>query len=204
MTDNIIPDHMLAQADSLGSLMLRLLITVIVQLIIIRGIYYHHSKKEEDFFAFSLIGLIVFLICILLKNVVLNLGMAFGLFAVFTLLTFRSKKVSLKSMAYFFTVIGVSVINALAFYNHPILGPLLINGVIVLSVFLLEMYLAPKTLVKIDFVSDQLELLTTGPLEDIIKYLSSKSGKQVVRFDIQKVDWVKKSVDLVIYCKANS
>jgi hypothetical protein len=40
--------------------------------------------------------------------------MAIGLFAVFTILRFRTRNFSLKDMSYIFTTIGISVINSKA------------------------------------------------------------------------------------------
>ena len=50
----------------------------------------------------------------LLSSVKLELGFALGLFALFTIIRFRTGTIPIKEMTYLFVVIGVAVINALA------------------------------------------------------------------------------------------
>ena len=48
-----------------------------------------------------------------MNNIKLDLGFAFGLFAVFSILRYRTISIPLKEMTYLFLVIGIAVINAL-------------------------------------------------------------------------------------------
>ena len=66
------------------------------------------------------------------------MGMALGLFAVFSIMRFRTENLETKNMAYLFTVIGISVINAMFDFPHPVRGTILVNIIIILTVFLLE------------------------------------------------------------------
>lgn len=83
-------------------------------------------------------GIMIFLMCILLRNVELSLGVGFGLFALFSILRFRTRNLSAKDMSYFFAIIGISAINSLAQFHHPLRGPILINLIILLSILMLE------------------------------------------------------------------
>ena len=74
------------------------------------------------FFAFFLMGIMIFFIGSILNAVFLEIGMAVGLFAIFTILRLRTTNVSVKDMAYMFTVIGISVINSLKLMGFPLLG----------------------------------------------------------------------------------
>ena len=97
--------------DPIWNILLRFLITLFVLFIVIRLIYYRYSRRERRAFSFFQMGIMIFLVCILLKNVEIQLGMALGLFAIFAILRFRSRNLSLREMTYFFTVIGIAVIN---------------------------------------------------------------------------------------------
>ena len=106
--------------------------------ILVSGIYFRFSKKRQHSFPLFLMGIMIFLMCILLTNVELSLGVGFGLFALFSILRFRTRNLSAKDMSYFFAIIGMSAINSLAHFYHPIRGPILVNAIILLSVLLLE------------------------------------------------------------------
>ena len=124
--------------DPLWGVLLRLAINVVVLFVIIYLIYARFTKRRENVFPFFLMGIMIFLICNLLKNVEMHMGMALGLFAIFSIIRFRTENLVTKNMAYLFTVIAVSVINAMFDFPHPIRGTILINLIIIITVLLLE------------------------------------------------------------------
>lgn len=85
-----------------------------VVLTIVRGIYYPLTKRKDHLFTLLLISMVVFLLCMLLSSVKLQMGFAMGLFAVFSIIRYRTDAIPIKEMTYLFVVIGVSVINALS------------------------------------------------------------------------------------------
>ena len=124
--------------DPIWNVLIRFLVSLLVQFIVIRLIYFQYTKNKRNVFSFFLMGIMIFLVCVLLKTVEVQLGIALGLFAIFAIMRFRSQNLPLRQMTYFFTVIGISVINAMANFYHPVRGTILINLIIILSVFLLE------------------------------------------------------------------
>ena len=82
--------------------------------IIVRYIYYPITKNKDYLFTYFLISLTVFLLCILLDSVKLQLGFALGLFAIFGIIRYRTDPIAIGEMTYLFLVIGISVVNALS------------------------------------------------------------------------------------------
>ena len=97
----------LFHSPTLWGILLRFALNLISLLILIRILYFKYSKKEKFMFTFFLIGIIVFFICALLKDIGMGMGLGFGLFAIFSILRFRTRNFSVKDMAYIFTTIGV-------------------------------------------------------------------------------------------------
>jgi len=93
--------------DPLWEALIRLVINVATLFIVIKLIYNRYSNKKRNLFAFSLMGIMIFMICILLKNVELQMGMVLGLFAIFSIIRYRTRNITIKDMAYLFTVIGI-------------------------------------------------------------------------------------------------
>ena len=85
-----------------------------IVILIVRYIYYPVTKNKDYLFTYLLISLTVFLLCILLDSVKLQLGFALGLFAIFGIIRYRTDPIPIKEMTYLFLVIGISVVNALA------------------------------------------------------------------------------------------
>ena len=127
--------------DPLWGILLRLAIDVAVLYIIIWLIYSRFSKRKDFMFPMFLMGIMLFLICILLKKSEMQMGMALGLFAIFSIMRFRTENLVSKNMAYLFTVIGTSVINAMFDFPHPIRGTILVNVIIISTLIILEIAL---------------------------------------------------------------
>jgi hypothetical protein len=124
--------------DPVWNVLVRFLMNLICLFILIRGIYFRFSKKRQNSFPLFLMGIMIFMMCILLTNVELSMGVGFSLFALFSILRFRSRNLSAKDISYFFAIIGMSAINSLAIFYNPVRGPILVNAIILLSVFFLE------------------------------------------------------------------
>jgi len=118
--------------------LIRLAINTAVLFIIIKLLYNRYSNKKGNLFAFFLMGTMIFLLCIVLKDVELQMGMALGLFAIFSIIRYRTRNMVIKDMAYLFTVIGISALNALLDYPNPVRGTILVNLIVILTIFLLE------------------------------------------------------------------
>ncbi len=174
------------------------MVALVVQFIVVRLIYYRYSKREGRVFTFMQMGLMIFLVCVLLKSVELQLGMALGLFAIFAIMRFRSSNLSLRDMTYFFTVIGVSVINAMATWESPVRGILTVNGIIILSVWLLERYFHRDDLTITTLMYDRLDLLQSARLQELLKDLSERTGEKVEKVEIKKIDLIKKVSEIEI------
>ena len=95
-------------------LLLRLLLNTFVVYWISNRVYLKNNQNYLFYFGYNTIAVVTFLMCFLLSSVKLELGFALGLFALFTIIRFRTGTIPIKEMTYLFVVIGVAVINALA------------------------------------------------------------------------------------------
>jgi len=219
-------DTLLRFQDPLWGVLLQLAINLIVLYIIIYLIYAPHAIKKDKMFPFFLMGIMLFLICTLLKKVEMNMGMALGLFAVFSIMRFRTENLVAKDMAYLFTVIGISVINAMFDFPHPVRGTILVNVILILTVFILEFYLSKyskeadnkaekkaikkaeekadkkakkKKFNKHQVLYDKLELLNPNKTKALLKDISIRTGIKIEKIEIRKIDLVKGNADLDVF-----
>ena len=191
----------LFHSPTLWGILLRFALNLISLLILIRILYFKYSKKEKFMFTFFLIGIIVFFICALLKDIGMGMGLGFGLFAIFSILRFRTRNFSVKDMAYIFTTIGISVINSMSMQEVPIFGYLIINIIIIVSVFILEEHLRKNNFSKYSVSYDNLDLLKPGSNHKLIKDLSSRTGHDILRVRVRNLDLKKDVAQLDVYFK---
>jgi len=186
------------EQDPIWSVLLDLLVTLLVLFIVIRLIYYRYSRNERRVFSFFQMGIMIFLVCILLKTVEIQLGIALGLFAIFAILRFRSRNLSMRDMTYFFTVIGIAVINAMATFYNPVRGMIVINSIIILSTFILEVFFNKRAYDTATLIYDRLELLAPDKTQELLSDISSRSSKKVEKVEIKKIDLIKRNAELEI------
>jgi hypothetical protein len=183
------------------SILIRFVLNLVFLVILIRLLYFRYSKKEKFMFTFFLIGITVFFICAMLKDITIGVGMGFGLFAIFSILRFRTRNFSVKDMAYIFTTIGISVINSVNMMEVPIIGYLIINFIIVLSVFILEEHLKNNMFSKYSILYDNLDLLKPGSNNKLIKDLSARTGFNILRVKIRNINLKKNVAELDVFYK---
>jgi len=211
------PSFFAFDQDPIWNVFIRFLVSLLVQFIVIRLIYFRYTKNKRNVFSFFQMGIMIFLVCVLLKTVEVQLGIALGLFAIFAIMRFRSQNLPLRQMTYFFTVIGISVINAMANFYQPVRGPIVINTIIILSVFLLEKFfnrtasekskkkskkkMQKKAYKKTILLYNRLELLDPGNESDLLNDISSRTHMKIEKAEIRKIDLVKGTAELEISYK---
>ncbi|MBM3403520.1 MAG: DUF4956 domain-containing protein [Bacteroidetes bacterium] len=176
---------------------LRLLIDFISVFILIRLIYYPTHRNREFFFTFFMFNLVIFLITFLLNKVEMSLGAAFGLFAVFTMLRYRTEGISMNDMTYLFTVIAIGLINAVSKGSWDEL--ILLNLIILIFTFFLDSRFFMKKEVSKKIHYDNLEMIKPERREELIKELEGQTGFSIHRISIERVDLLTDSADLRIY-----
>ena len=123
--------------EDVYKMLLRLGINFSFLTLIIRFTYYRVSRRRDYLFTFYLLGSIVFFICFSLKKLDIDTGMGLGLFAIFSIIRYRTSQIDIREMTYLFLVIGLSVVNALASKKISMIELGIVNGFIFgLSYFL--------------------------------------------------------------------
>jgi len=182
----------------------RLLIDLVSVFILIRVVYHSVYKKRDLFFTFFIFNCIIFLICFLLNKVEMSMGAAFGLFAVFSMLRYRTEDISFKDMTYLFLVIAIGLISAVTkikdadeYYEYIFLG--LINLTLILLTYLLEGKLLFKTESVKTITYENLEMIHTNKRTELIEDLKNRTGLNVHRVSVKGIDYVKNAVSLKVF-----
>jgi hypothetical protein len=204
------PETMTAANEFVIEALIRLAINTTVLFIIIKLLYNRYSNKKGNLFAFFLMGTMIFLLCIVLKDVELQMGMALGLFAIFSIIRYRTKNMVIKDMAYLFTVIGISALNALLDYPNPVRGTILLNLIVILTIFLLEISFkkaekknaVKEVPVKKELTAEELEnlaLLNPDKMDELKTDVSTRIGIKTEKIRIRKINLVAGNAELDVF-----
>ena len=167
--------------------------------IIIRVIYFTVSKKSDLVFTFFLFNILIFFVCAMMSGVKLSMGFAFGLFAVFSILRYRTVPLPLREMTYLFIVITLAVINALANKKISIIELVFVNSAIVVATYILEKSLILKSEVSKTVIYEKIENITPANHQILMDDLKARTGMDIIRFEIGKIDFLKDTAVIKIY-----
>ena len=180
-------------------LLIKTSFNLLIVLIIARGIYYPLTKNKDYLFTYLLISLTVFILCVLLDDVKLQLGFALGLFAIFGIIRYRTDPIPIKEMTYLFLVIGVSVVNALANKKISHAELLFANFVIISVTFVLEKLWLLRHESRKSILYEKIELISPDKKELLLKDLKERTGLNIARYEVKKIDFMRDVANIIIY-----
>lgn len=185
-------------------LIFRFLINIIVAFVVIRLLYYPSQKRKDYLFTYFLFNILIFLLCYLLSNIKLSIGFAFGLFAIFGILRYRTEAVPIREMTYLFMVIAVAVLNSLTNKKISIAEVVFTNGVILVVTYLLERVFLIKHESRKTVLYERIELITPEKRTELIEDLKIRTGLQIHRVEIGKIDFLRDTATIRIFYFENN
>ena len=172
---------------------IRLIINLISVFILIRC-YYAFSHHRENAASFILFGVGVFLVTALLNSVTVSMGFAFGLFAVFSMLRYRTEALGIKEMTYLFLVIAMALLAAVGNVEHWVLACL--NGLVIAIALLLETRMMLPLCGEKDIEYEKIDLIHTDRQDELTADLRSRTGLDVNRVDVVSVSFLRDTAQL--------
>lgn len=176
---------------------IRLAINLASVFILIRFIYFPAYKNRENFFTLFIFNLIIFLITFILNKSDMSMGAAFGLFAVFSMLRYRTEGISTKDMTYLFLVIAMGLITALSKGNWMEIS--FINLIIIIFTFALETSIFMKKEVSKNVQYENIEMIKPEFRTELMADLENRMGLKINRISIGKIDFLKDTALIRVY-----
>jgi len=186
-------------ATDFFKLVLKTTFNLLVVMLIARCIYYPITKNKDYLFTYLLISLTVFVLCVLLDDVKLQLGFALGLFAIFGIIRYRTDPIPIKEMTYLFLVIGVSVVNALANKKISHVELLFANAIIVFVTYGMERLWLLKHEVRKNVIYEKIQLIVPEKRDELLSDLRERTGINIHRVEIKRIDFLKDTASISIF-----
>ena len=141
----------------------------------------------------------VFLLCVLLDSVKLQLGFALGLFAIFGIIRYRTDPIAIKEMTYLFLVIGISVVNALSNKKISYAELVFANLMIVFVTYGMENLWLLRHQSRKNITYEKIDLIVPEKREELIADLKERTGIDVIRVEIRRIDFLRDTANLRIF-----
>ena len=133
----------------------------------------------------------------------MELGFALGLFAVFGILRYRTEPIPIKEMTYLFIVIGLAMINALANKKISWAELMFVNSTILLVTLSFEKLWFNNEVQTKNIVYERIDLIKTKNRLEMIRDLRERTGLDIVKVQIGKIDFLRDVATVTIFFKAD-
>ncbi len=177
--------------------LIRTLIDLVAITILVRVLYYPIYKNSEFVFSYFLFNFIVFLLTLFLHNIEVSMGLTFGLFAIFSMLRYRTESISIKEMTYLFLSIAIAMLCAII--NTTPLGIATIVGFILLLTWFVDSNLFLKKEVRRTVLYEKIDLIKPENHNKLLRDLQKRTGLNIHRFYVQKIDFLRDTAVLKIF-----
>ena len=177
----------------------RAAIDVVALLVLVGFIYYPKHRNKDFVFTFVLFNIINFMICFLLGTAKIKMGFAFGLFAIFSIIRYRTIMVSIKDMGYFFVCVALGMLNSLASSKDGFLLLAVCNVIILIMTFFLERLNFINNESYKEILYDNVLLIRPEQRQELIEDLRNRTGLDVHKVDIVSINYLKDTVLLKAY-----
>ena len=203
---------------------------------IVHFLYYPRSQRRDYYFSYILMSLSIFMLIFLLlgSDKSVGTGVALGLFAIFSIVRFRTEGMPIREMTYLFLIVALSVINgkmgsSLYFLEAaptnkdpnrmievaiPAMDAIAISVLYIVGlslIFILIIWVAELLLQRnhnegCKYVKyDNIELIKPERYDDLVADLEKRLGVKVFRVEVGAVDFIKDMTMLrVFYEDTNS
>jgi len=182
-------------------LLLRFGFNAIVATIVIYFIYYRNMKKADYTFTYFVFNTLIFFLCYLMSSVKLSMGFAFGLFAIFSILRYRTDAIPIKEMTYLFIVISIAVINAITTKKVSYLELISTNFIIVFVSFFIESIWSKKDLKVLIVEYEIIENTHTTKEKVLLQDLQKRTGLDIHYFEIISTNYLRDSAKIKVFYK---
>jgi len=185
--------------DDFFEMIIRFLINFSVVFMLVRVIYYPIHKRKDYLVTFFLINILIFFVCIVMNDVKMNMAFAFGLFAIFGILRYRTEQLPIKEMTYLFMVIAIAVLNSLAGKKVSFAELMLVNATIVIATYLLEKVFLLKHESRKSITYEKIENVKPENHDKLIADLRERTGLDINRVQIGRIDFLRDTVKIIIF-----
>ncbi len=171
----------------------------VVALLIVRFIYYPQTQDKTYVFTFLAFNTVIYFVLGLLTSTSLSVGIGFGLFAIFSVLRYRTDEMPIREMTYLFIVIALPVMNSIMMSASGLVWLLVANGSIVALLFVLEKEWGFHFSGSKRVVYDRVDLITPANQDQLLADLRERTGLPVDRVEVRRIDFLHDTAELIVY-----
>lgn len=185
--------------SNLLSFILGFAFNFLVALLLVRFVYYPSTHNKRYVFTFLAFNTVIYFVLSFMTSIELGVGVGFGLFAIFSILRYRTDAIPIREMTYLFIIAALPVMNSAASdgsaWPQLVAANLAILGI--MTVLEKEWgfhYEASKRLIY-----EKIELIRPDRRAELIADLEARTGLKIKRVNIGKINFLRDTAEMKIY-----
>ncbi len=195
-------DFLTNNAGGVWLFLIGFLLNLAVVFIVVRCFYFPKSHRRDYFFTYILMSISIFLLIFILNDVKFKTGFALGLFAIFSIIRYRTDAMPVREMTYLFAVIAISVINAVI-GGVPWQITAGANLLMLASIASIEALRGRQIISTKLVMYDRIDLITEEKKEEMLNDLKSRTGLDIIKVEVGHIDFLKDSAMLKVHYRAS-
>jgi len=174
-------------------------INLVVALLVVRFIYYPSTHNKPYVFTFLTFNTVIYFVLSFLSSVELGIGVGFGLFAIFTILRYRTDPIPIREMTYLFVIAALPVMNSAGASEGAWLELAIANLAVLAILYVLEhewgfRYEAYKMITY-----EKIELIRPQNRAQLLADLQERTGLVIRRIVVGKVNFLRDTAELKVF-----
>lgn len=190
-------------ASDTQMLLIRLVINLLSSFVLVRLIYYNTHKNKDFLFTFALFNLLIFVVCALLSTATIQMGFAFGLFAIFSFIRYRTVTVPIREMGYLFASLTIGIVNALAIPGKGYSVIILCNALIIGVILILDRFVSLSHENMKEVVYERIDLIVPEKREEMLLDLRNRTGLPIHRIEIRSINFLRDVAYIAVFYYAS-
>ena len=180
------------------------IINLTIIIIIVRFIYYPRQRSKDYVFTFFAFNTIIFFVMNLLNDSSISLGAGFGLFAIFSILRYRTDTIPIREMTYLFVVTALPVINSVLLGLDDYSKFIVTNVAVIVVLFILETGWGFNYEIRKTIQYERIDMIRPDKWSELIEDLEERTGLPIKRIEIGSFNFLRDSARITIYCDASA
>jgi len=172
---------------------------LLVAVLVVRFIYYPSTHNKAYVFTFLAFNTVIYFVLGFMTSFEIGIGVGFGLFAIFSILRYRTETMPIREMTYLFVISALPIMNSAGLFDH--IWPQLIaaNAAVLVLLYILEKEWGFTYEASRSILYEKIELVTPERRAELMADLQERTGLKIKRVAIGKLDFLRDVANINIY-----
>jgi len=167
--------------------------------VIVRFVYYPKGRCNNYVFTFLAFNTVIYFIMGLFTSVELSIGAGFGLFALFSILRYRTETVPIREMTYLFVMAALPVLNSVLWGFARYDEMLVANILVVLTIWILDKAWGfNREQHQMDVIYEKIDLIPRERQDEMLADLRERTGLNVYEVEVLSINFLRDTAEIRI------